>query len=502
MMKNNLNYIKQKQQSKPKLNAIYLAVLASFVTPGVMAAPAVWMQEVTGGEVRFYDWGYSGPQGQNAMQYDYNGFGTATQIQRVVTLGPDRLTPDAPTTIPEDLNYDTLYWDSNMDSQTNFYDWGYTSPAGSTFSNMQIDADGDYHIARNDMAFEWYGEWDYQYEATTYPDVSDATTLYAGVPDGVYDTNIQFQPYALSDATGWCGSVTASNPTALEAMAGQVTFDFGFEAFLPTTGTGDNGVWDPGEGSMQIVQRFEMRSYGSLEVDLDATYFQSDAVVNNTNPLDSPVVRDALGDEVMIEVPVLNMDGTAALDADGNPRFQLMPDMTVGLTGVDANYNNLVSFMGGGVVPAGVWVEWLDPTLPKSNDNLVAVLDVTDIVDADGDGVDDNNPNIVYHQNSFGGYGFLLRADGIRIVEGLDFSLYSDISNVLLKDDVNGNGIYDEGDTVYSTDYDYTTDIYSTIVVQDLSAVPVPAAVWLFGSGLLALVGFSRRKKSVQIIFY
>jgi len=29
----------------------------------------------------------------------------------------------------------------------------------------------------------------------------------------------------------------------------------------------------------------------------------------------------------------------------------------------------------------------------------------------------------------------------------------------------------------------------------DVSAVPVPAAVWLFGSGLIGLVGFARRKK-------
>jgi hypothetical protein len=29
------------------------------------------------------------------------------------------------------------------------------------------------------------------------------------------------------------------------------------------------------------------------------------------------------------------------------------------------------------------------------------------------------------------------------------------------------------------------------------SAVPVPAAVWMFGSGLLGLVGFSRRKAAV-----
>jgi hypothetical protein len=32
----------------------------------------------------------------------------------------------------------------------------------------------------------------------------------------------------------------------------------------------------------------------------------------------------------------------------------------------------------------------------------------------------------------------------------------------------------------------------------EVSSVPVPAAVWLFGSGLLGLIGVARRKKSVQ----
>ena len=481
--------------------SVVLAITTAMGSISVaQAGPAVWAQQVTGGEVRFYDWGYEGPgldgtpNGRNAADFSsINGFNGAKQIQRVVTLPTDRLTPDAPEHIRDDLGSDYYYY-ANMDSQTNFYDWGYTSPAGSTFSNMQIDKDGDYYIARNDMSFEYYSKFDYQYEGDPAYLPQDFP---GGLAEGVYDTSIQFQPYALSDATGWCGSVLASNPNALEAIAGQVQFDFGFEAFLPTTGKGDNGVWDPGEGSMQIVQDFQMRSYGSLEIDVANNYFKSDAVVNNTNPLDSPFVAlDANGDPIMIEVPVLNMDGTPALDANGVARTQLVPQMEVGASGVDANYYNLVSFMGGGVVPAGVWVLWADPNAPKSNDNILAVLDAADIVDADGDGVDDNNPNIVYHQNSFGGYGFLLRADGIRIVEGLDFSLYSDISNVLLKDDVNGNGIYDPGDTIYTTDYDYLTDTYSQIVVQDLSAVPVPAAVWLFGSGLIGLAGMARRKKA------
>jgi hypothetical protein len=35
-----------------------------------------------------------------------------------------------------------------------------------------------------------------------------------------------------------------------------------------------------------------------------------------------------------------------------------------------------------------------------------------------------------------------------------------------------------------------------TIVISSTSPIPVPAAVWLFGSGLLGLIGIARRKKA------
>lgn len=459
---------------------------ASLVALGIgnaIAEPVVWVQQVNGGEVRFYDWGYSGPDGRLANSFDaVNGFNGATQIQHVVTTGPDGLTPDAPADIYEDLNYSTPYYDSNMDSAVNFYDWGYTTNAGSTFNNMQIDADGDYHIARDDMAFNWYGSFDYQYEGTAAPsaDLLYPGKVYNGVADGTYDTNIGFQPYALSDAKGWCGSVTASNPGALEAMAGQVMFDFGFEAFLPTTPLGANGLPDSGEGAMQIVQNFQMRSYGSLEVDVAGVAVQrADAVVNNTNPLDRPFeyqvdgsgnpVLDLDGNPVPVKemVAVLNMDGSAALDEFGDPRFIEMDKRRVGISGTDEDYYNKVSFMGGGVVPEGVWVKTVDPNAPMSNDNIVAVLDAHD-----------GDANTIWWQNSFANYPFLLRADGLRIVDALDFSLYGDLSGVPASGyDANGNLINLEG-----------------AVIQNLAAVPVPAALWLFASGLIGLIGFSRKK--------
>jgi len=38
--------------------------------------------------------------------------------------------------------------------------------------------------------------------------------------------------------------------------------------------------------------------------------------------------------------------------------------------------------------------------------------------------------------------------------------------------------------------------IDGSVNVSSVSTVPVPAAIWLFGSGLIGLVGFSRRKSS------
>ena len=49
-------------------------------------------------------------------------------------------------------------------------------------------------------------------------------------------------------------------------------------------------------------------------------------------------------------------------------------------------------------------------------------------------------------------------------------------------------------DLIFNTGNEYKLYLVGTIGAA--SAVPVPAAVWLFGSGLISLVGFARRKKA------
>ena len=282
---------------RPISRKLYMAMaLALPVTATVNATE--WVTPIHGGEIRFDDWGYVGPNGRTAMDFSaVNGFGGPAegnaldqaggigQMQHVVTKDPDGLTPDPTYNFSQEFTTNNvLYPDASTDAQVNFFDWGYTTVGGSTFDNMRIDYDGDYMIDRSDMNFQIY-------ETFMYTDEGENATP----ADGTYGVNISFKPYALSDATGWCGSILASNPASLEAMAGQIQFDFGFEVYFYKS----SGFQVPGEGNMQIISGFQMRSYGSIMLEItqangaiaDLTYY-GNAVVNNTNPTGSNVNPD------------------------------------------------------------------------------------------------------------------------------------------------------------------------------------------------------------------
>ena len=79
-------------------------------------------------------------------------------------------------------------------------------------------------------------------------------------------------------------------------------------------------------------------------------------------------------------------------------------------------------------------------------------------------------------------YGWYLHSDGTLRTGGATVNV--DTGNSL---------IYFAHDTDYSQFIDTGYETYGTYLVRT-SVVPLPAAVWLFGSGLIGLIGLARRK--------
>lgn len=345
---------------------------------------AIWGNSIDNGTITFHDWDYVGPNGAGANDFyvpGTSGFDASSvgQIQSVLTLDPDRLTQDPSKNVRDDADNSIIHYDSNMDGQVNFYRWAYTTVGGSTFDNMQIDQAGNYFVARNDMNFQFYDVFSYQDDTGTNPDQE-------------IDTAINFQPYAVSDARGWCGSTLVANPNGLEVMAGQVSFDFAFDAYL-----GDREPVPGSGGGTQIVPDFIMRSYGDYVVNMGTTLltYTGSAVGNNINPL------------------------TGELDPD---------------------YHNRVSFLGAGVVPKGTWVT---ADSYDAEGNRILNPDSTWLLTVAGEGMDAicdpatdsvrESDGARCHQNSFAGYAFLMRADGSRTLEWINpegHSLYVDTDPV------------------------------------------------------------------------
>ena len=377
----------------------------------------------TSGTITLDDWGFIGPNGRTAVDFEpVNGFGNGVytaesaaaciadpascgigQMQHVVTTGPDGLTQDPAQDILGDfLSPLGPYPQANVDSLTTFHEWGYTTVAGSTFSNMLIDFDGDYHIAKDDMVFEFYNVIDYQQT------VPENDTRVGTTADGSYNNKLAFQPYALSDAKGWCGSIDASHPNAHEAMAGQVTFDVAFDVYY----TEDDGSLT--YYSTEITSGFQMRSFG--DITLDVTYtdgstkqMYATAIVNNTDPT------------------VVNK----SVDPGNTP------------VGDPAVWHNKVSFMGADVIPvngvcAVLTPEWIagdrGPGVQKF-DRIIPEI-TTGFMDC-------LNAGGLWETASFPGFAYILRADGVRVPDYFDESVYGPDPMTL---DTDSDGVMDYAD--------------------------------------------------------
>lgn len=348
--------------------------LADALCVSPVSAASTWATTIdaatyggSSGTIKFNDWGCTGLTGVGASDFQVGaGFdaGNIGQRQHVATQNPDYASSDPGHTVVGDLMNTPTDANATMDGGVNFYQWGDTTQYGGTFGNMQIDKAGNYHVAKTDMSFRGYDTFEYR----------DTTGVN---PNRSRDTLINFKPYTVSDARGWCGSVLSADPGGLSQTAGRVTFDFAIDVYF------DFG--SESFSSTELAPGFVMRSYGDYEVNVSTSggirqQFYGSAVGNNTNP----------------ESIVPGVGG--ALDPD---------------------YQNLVSFLGAGVLSAGVWVSAdsfnadgsrkmridFNPTTGESRE----VWDVT-IVEAGTAGA-------VWHKNAYGGFAYLLRADGMRILD-------------------------------------------------------------------------------------
>lgn len=361
-------------------NKLSLLAAALCVSPAFAADATVWTTDIDAetyfgstGTITFNDWGYKGPTvsgytvGANDFQVG-SGFDASNigQEQHVITKAPDYLTSDPASNVVGDLGApNTDFTNANMDGGVNFYKWAYTTPTNSTFNKMQIDTAGNYHIAKTDMSFGTYDMFEYRDMTGTNPNQS-------------YDTRINFKPYTVSDAKGWCGSVLTPNPGGLAQMAGQVTFDFAMDIYFDFGGA-------PVYSSTELVSGFVMRSYGDYTVDVtnaggERQFFQGSAVGNNTNP----------------ESIVPGVGGT-----------------------LDPAYQNDVSFLGAGVLAEGVWVsaDSFNPDGSKKmrTDVNATTGETTQVWDVTI--VEEGTAGARWHGNTYAGRAFLLRADGIRILD-------------------------------------------------------------------------------------
>lgn len=438
-----------------------LSLLSILVTLSAANANAVqWVKTFDGsttygktGTITLDDWGFVGPQGRQADSFEPFGgvFGNGTydsmglaycvsnpadcevgQRQHVVTTGPDGLTPDAPVTILDDWAPDTGDFDNaNVDSLTTFFYWGYTSGAGSTFSDMLIDFKGNYRIDKSSMAFEFYNIMDYEQvipeggiRIGTTPD-SDPDAI----PPIIHHNSLAFQPYAVSDAIGWCGSILTSHPNAHEAMAGQVKFDIIMDVYFRDP----DGLLS--YSSSELTPDFEMRSFGDITLDFaDGQHMSARAVVNNT---DASVDNQTVG-----------------------------PDTP---TGDIDTWHNKVSFMGSDMLETGSWcgiesAQWINGDRGVGINRYETVRrDITTQADCTAAGG-------VWASNTFVGFGYILRADAERFIDYVDESVYGQDPMTL---DTDSDGVMDYADncTIHAnaSQLDTDADGYGNICDADFN---------------------------------
>ncbi len=110
-----------------------------------------------------------------------------------------------------------------------------------------------------------------------------------------------------------------------------------------------------------------------------------------------------------------------------------------------------------------------------------------DIMTPPGTGSSMSITSFVPVTNFFSVGGWQLDTSSLYIIDQT-----AGLLNLMGKGVLSGNG-FDATDVTWSFSSSSASS-YSMTVASAVSTVPVPAAIWLFGAGLLGLVGIARRK--------
>ena len=94
---------------------------------------------------------------------------------------------------------------------------------------------------------------------------------------------------------------------------------------------------------------------------------------------------------------------------------------------------------------------------------------------------------VTFNEGSLWSGGLYLTDSGDIGIAGIELSLTADKLNLITT--LYGPGHIDSSFTVDTWDAKY-----GVFMVRDAGVVPIPAAIWLFGTGLIALLGIARRK--------
>lgn len=147
--------------------------------------------------------------------------------------------------------------------------------------------------------------------------------------------------------------------------------------------------------------------------------------------------------------------------------FNLHGSVGDNVTGAVAEDNELLAFMA--VVSSS--------SIPATASIFHLLLDSPEIAPNDVIAFGDTSITNGINQNSLGSLTF-------NVFNGMDFYVAAEI-------DANAKNGFADGSNTFTMQFDDATGLTAVA----MSAVPVPAAVWLFGSGLISLIGIARRKQ-------